>query len=111
MVRGLHDSPYTYFTSEELHLGEISLECSRAGAAAAALWLTERLVPWTEAGLGASLAAGVGQLNIVVPAIDRPPGSKNCALFAGPSAWPGVPVPANVDTFLVPRSSTLILWL
>ena len=28
-----HDSPYTYFTSGELHLGEISLECSRAGAA------------------------------------------------------------------------------
>ena len=23
-----HDSPYTYFTSDELHLGEISLECS-----------------------------------------------------------------------------------
>lgn len=35
-----HDSPYTYFSSEELHLGEISLECSRAGAAAAALWAT-----------------------------------------------------------------------
>src|SRR5262249_58024975 len=41
----LHDSPYTYFTSDELHLGEISLECSRAGAAAAALWLTFRLLP------------------------------------------------------------------
>ena len=40
-----HDSPYTYFTSESLHLGEISLECSRAGAAAAALWLTLRAVP------------------------------------------------------------------
>ena len=39
-----HDSPYTYFTSDELHLGEISLECSRAGAAAAALWLTLRAV-------------------------------------------------------------------
>ena len=36
----LHDSPYTYFTSADLHLGEISLECSRPGAAAAALWLT-----------------------------------------------------------------------
>jgi glutamate/tyrosine decarboxylase-like PLP-dependent enzyme len=40
-----HDSPYTYFTSDELHLGEISLECSRAGAAAAALWMTLRAVP------------------------------------------------------------------
>ena len=30
-----HDSPYTYFTSDQLHLGEITLECSRAGAAAA----------------------------------------------------------------------------
>ena len=40
-----HDSPYTYFTSDALHLGEISLECSRAGAAAGALWLTLRLLP------------------------------------------------------------------
>jgi tyrosine decarboxylase / aspartate 1-decarboxylase len=40
-----HDSPYTYFTSNELHLGEISLECSRAGAAAVALWATQRLLP------------------------------------------------------------------
>jgi glutamate/tyrosine decarboxylase-like PLP-dependent enzyme len=54
----LHDSPYTYFTSAELHLGEISLECSRAGAAAAALWLTRKVVPWTMGGLGARLAAG-----------------------------------------------------
>jgi glutamate/tyrosine decarboxylase-like PLP-dependent enzyme len=40
-----HDSPYTYFTSHQLHLGEISLECSRAGAAAVALWATQRLLP------------------------------------------------------------------
>ena len=40
-----HDSPYTYFTSAELHLGEISLECSRAGASAVALWATQRLLP------------------------------------------------------------------
>jgi glutamate/tyrosine decarboxylase-like PLP-dependent enzyme len=53
----LHDSPYTYFTSDELHLGEISLECSRAGAAAAALWLTLRLLPLTPDGLGRVLAA------------------------------------------------------
>lgn len=54
----LHDSPYTYFTSDELHLGEISLECSRAGAAAAALWLTLRLLPLTADGLGAVLRPG-----------------------------------------------------
>jgi glutamate/tyrosine decarboxylase-like PLP-dependent enzyme len=54
----LHDSPYTYFTSDELHLGEISLECSRSGAAAAALWLTFQLLPPTPAGLGQVLAAG-----------------------------------------------------
>jgi glutamate/tyrosine decarboxylase-like PLP-dependent enzyme len=54
-----HESPYTYFTSEELHLGEISLECSRAGAAAAALWLTLQVFPLhSEDGLGAMLAAG-----------------------------------------------------
>ncbi|MGC9159144.1 MAG: pyridoxal phosphate-dependent decarboxylase family protein [Terracidiphilus sp.] len=45
-----HDSPYTYFTSKELHLGEISLECSRAGAAAVALWATERLLPLVPGG-------------------------------------------------------------
>ncbi len=41
-----HDSPYTYFTSSgDLHLGEITLECSRAGASAVALWATQRLLP------------------------------------------------------------------
>ncbi|HEU4365540.1 MAG TPA: aminotransferase class V-fold PLP-dependent enzyme [Candidatus Krumholzibacteria bacterium] len=40
-----HDSPYTYFTSDELHLGEISLECSRPGASAVALWTTMRMLP------------------------------------------------------------------
>jgi glutamate/tyrosine decarboxylase-like PLP-dependent enzyme len=40
-----HDSPYTYFTSDDLHLGEISLECSRAGAAAAAFWATLQCFP------------------------------------------------------------------
>ena len=40
-----HDSPYTYFSSAELHLGEISLECSRPGASAAALWATQKLLP------------------------------------------------------------------
>jgi glutamate/tyrosine decarboxylase-like PLP-dependent enzyme len=53
-----HDSPYTYFTSDDLHLGEISLECSRAGAAAAALWLTLQLLPLRPDGLGQVLAAG-----------------------------------------------------
>jgi glutamate/tyrosine decarboxylase-like PLP-dependent enzyme len=52
-----HDSPYTYFTSDELHLGEISLECSRAGASAAALWTTLRALPLTREGLGRHLAA------------------------------------------------------
>lgn len=57
-----HDSPYTYFSSAELHLGEISLECSRPGAAAVALWATQRLLPLTKdgefaAGLSKSLAA------------------------------------------------------
>ena len=45
-----HDSPYTYFTSKQLHLGEISLECSRAGAAAVALWATQKLLPLTPQG-------------------------------------------------------------
>lgn len=50
-----HDSPYTYFTSEELHLGEISLECSRPGAAAVALWATQQLFPLVRQGLFAQM--------------------------------------------------------
>ena len=51
-----HQSPYTYFTSSELHLGEISLECSRPGASAVALWATQRLLPLTR---GAEFARGL----------------------------------------------------
>jgi glutamate/tyrosine decarboxylase-like PLP-dependent enzyme len=54
-----HDSPYTYYTSAAGHLGEISLECSRAGAAAAALWLTLQAFALTPDGLGAGLRAGL----------------------------------------------------
>ena len=58
-----HDSPYTYFSSAELHLGEISLECSRPGAAAVALWATQQMFPlepggqfaeWLDSGLDAA---------------------------------------------------------
>jgi tyrosine decarboxylase / aspartate 1-decarboxylase len=59
-----HDSPYTYFTSHDLHLGEISLECSRAGASAVALWATHQLLPLISDGkfaqdLGCSREAAV----------------------------------------------------
>jgi tyrosine decarboxylase / aspartate 1-decarboxylase len=45
-----HDSPATYFSSRDLHLGEISLECSRPGASAVALWATMRLLPLVRGG-------------------------------------------------------------
>ena len=45
-----HESPYTYFSSAELHLGEICLECSRPGASAVALWATQRLMPLVKDG-------------------------------------------------------------
>jgi glutamate/tyrosine decarboxylase-like PLP-dependent enzyme len=45
-----HESPYTYFSSGDVHLGEISLECSRAGAAAVALWTTMRMLPLERGG-------------------------------------------------------------
>jgi tyrosine decarboxylase/aspartate 1-decarboxylase len=53
-----HDSPFTYFTSGALHLGEISLECSRAGASAVALWSTQRLLPLVPGGV---FAQGLAQ--------------------------------------------------
>src|SRR5215469_146180 len=51
-----HDSPYTYFSSKDLHLGEISLECSRAGASAVSLWATQKLLPLVR---GGEFAAGL----------------------------------------------------
>ena len=45
-----HDSPYTYYTSTDMHLGEIALECSRPGAAAVALWATHQLFPLERGG-------------------------------------------------------------
>ena len=66
-----HDSPYTYFTSDQLHLGEITLECSRAGAAAAALWATQQKFPYKRSGkfaqrLNASLEAAQGLKNTLL---------------------------------------------
>ena len=52
-----HDSPYTYFSSHELHLGEISLECSRPGASAVALWASQKLLPMVKGGEFASALA------------------------------------------------------
>ncbi|WP_439564733.1 pyridoxal phosphate-dependent decarboxylase family protein [Microcella sp.] len=53
-----HESPYTYFASTERHFGEIQLECSRAGASAAALWATLKVFPLTMQGLGAIVLPG-----------------------------------------------------
>jgi tyrosine decarboxylase / aspartate 1-decarboxylase len=63
-----HDSPYTYFTSKELHLGEISLECSRAGAAAVALWATQRLLPLQP---GGEFAEGLAKSRAAALELDR----------------------------------------
>jgi glutamate/tyrosine decarboxylase-like PLP-dependent enzyme len=63
-----HDSPYTYFTSKQLHLGEISLECSRAGAAAVALWATERLLPLKP---GGEFARGLMHSRAAAVELDR----------------------------------------
>lgn len=51
-----HDSPYSYLDGDGPHLGEISLECSRPGAAAVALWATQRMLPLVA---GGSFAAGL----------------------------------------------------
>lgn len=63
-----HDSPYTYFSSKELHLGEISLECSRAGAAAVALWATQRMLPLIP---GGEFAEGLQRGRNAALALDR----------------------------------------
>ncbi len=77
-----HDSPYTYFTSDELHLGEISLECSRAGAAAGALWCTLRALPLApDDGVGPILAACLRAARTWAEQIES---SDNLTLLAPP---------------------------
>jgi glutamate/tyrosine decarboxylase-like PLP-dependent enzyme len=81
-VAGLyaHDSPYTYFTSRERHLGEISLECSRAGAAAAALWATLEALPLTREGLGGQLAPSRRAAQAFARALD----DRDCSVVVAP---------------------------
>jgi glutamate/tyrosine decarboxylase-like PLP-dependent enzyme len=76
----MHDSPYTYFTSSERHLGEISIECSRAGAAAAALWATLEALPLTREGLGGELAASRGAAQAFARALD----DRDCSVVVPP---------------------------
>jgi len=96
-----HDSPYTYFTSTELHLGEISLECSRAGASAAALWATLRCIPPTSDGLGRVL---LQSRRAALEAFDRatsggrlvPVVTPDLDIFTAAPAIPGEKVAASV---------------
>ena len=81
-VAGLytHDSPYTYFTSNERHLGEISIECSRAGAAAAALWATLEALPLTREGLGGELAPSRRAAQAFARALE----DRDCSVVVAP---------------------------
>jgi len=73
-----HDSPYTYFTSKQLHLGEISLECSRAGAAAVALWATQQLLPLVP---GGEFARGLAHSRAAALNLDRKLGEDRTGRF------------------------------
>jgi glutamate/tyrosine decarboxylase-like PLP-dependent enzyme len=80
-----HDSPYTYFTSKQLHLGEISLECSRSGAAAVALWATQQLLPLTP---GGEFARGLAQGRAAAVELDRRLREDEIGLFQALVAGP-----------------------
>ena len=80
-----HDSPYTYFTSTQLHLGEISLECSRAGASAVALWATQQLLPLTPEGeFARGLANGRAAALDLAGRLRNDPAKRFQLLTAGP---------------------------
>ena len=101
-----HDSPYTYFTSEALHLGEISLECSRPGAAAAALWLTLRALPLSaDDGLGPVLRAA---LNAARALADRLDASDRYRLWARPQTDIVVYAPAEASASATDRASARV---
>ncbi len=93
-----HDSPYTYFSSSgDLHLGEISLECSRAGASAVALWATQKMLPLTRDG---EFAAGMSSCRAAALALH--------AKLAGDARWI-TPFPPELDIVVwapqAPRAS------
>ena len=48
----LNTAPYTYHVTDQLNIGMFTLEGSRPGAAAAAVWLTNQLIPLNETGFG-----------------------------------------------------------
>ncbi len=77
-----HDSPYTYFSSSDLHLGEISLECSRAGASAVALWATQLLLPLEK---GGEFAGGLSDCREAARALHRALSSDPRFLTAFPA--------------------------
>jgi len=90
-----HDSPYTYFTSSGLHLGEISLECSRPGAAAVALWATQRLLPLVR---GGEFAAGLRACRAAALALYE--------LLRTDRRW-AVPFPPELDIVIwIPRANS-----
>jgi glutamate/tyrosine decarboxylase-like PLP-dependent enzyme len=80
-----HDSPYTYFTSKQLHLGEISLECSRAGASAVALWATQQLLPLTP---GGEFAQGLARGRSAALELDRRLRHREPSRFQAMAAGP-----------------------
>ncbi len=91
-----HDSPYTYFSSEELHLGEISLECSRPGASAVALWATQRLLPLEK---GGEFAAGLADCRAAALAL-------HAALAADPRFVPAFAPELDIVVW-IPRAASV----
>lgn len=53
----LHDAPYTYNCKNQLNLGMLSLEGSRPGAMASACYLTYKVFPLQQKGIGQILSA------------------------------------------------------
>ena len=99
MTRPIPTSPRS-----KLHLGEISLECSRAGAAAVALWATHQLLPLTP---GGEFAHGLARGRAAALDLDRrlradarfQPSrrwlARNSTSWCGSSALPMPPAPPN----------------
>ena len=117
-----HDSPYTYFTSKELHLGEISLECSRAGAAAVALWATQQLLPLTPGGeFARGLAqrpprrarAGPPRCAPTRASSRSPPARRNSTLWSGSrhAADPRARPPRGRSRSSTPAPRAICTWL
>ena len=69
----LNSAPYTYHVKERPNIGTYTLECSRPGAAAAGVWLTQKIFPLHHQGMGLVLRQTLKSAQALYSAVKSAP--------------------------------------